>query len=800
MPLSGGMSTVGLGINFVANDLASGTMGVLGSNFNKLSQGITSGAGRITAGFGAVVAGASAMAIGIGTARQAWDFAETAGGFERQMAAVRTISRASADEFDNLSEAAIRAGLATKFSPEEAAGGLRTLSQAGLMANDAITALVPTLDFATAGQVEVAEAAEIGMGVMNAYGMQVDQLPMVYDRLMRATQMSQLGADEFLTVMGRAASTGNLFKQQLDEVMIALASVRSQGIPATVATTAVGEAFRRLGADQETQRLVQQRGVRVFDEQTGRFRDFTTVMREYGQAISHLSDAEQTRLVAQAFQVRGMATFNAITNMQAAVMENGTRRVLRGAEAHAYYQQQLRESAGTTAEFRDRDLATFAGTMDILRGTMETLSTTIGMTFVDIFGPAIQGVTFLVQRLIAAWRALPESARSVIGSATLIGSVLMTIFGAASIIIGIFIFLGSTVTAVMGTILAVAGPVAIAFAGIIAVIAGLITIGYALYQAYEQNLGGLRDSVNDFLSTLQLAWRGVTAIFSGEGVVGGLRGEMIAAGGALLPFMDAIQNLWNRVQAVWTGIKEGFNSVWTAMGPTIEMLKTAFSELGSALAELFSTFLGNANNLPEDKFQSIGQTIGVFLAGGLETVINLITVLVRAIAIVAKVFSIAFKIVSPFIRIAQHLFANLIIVMKTVYDFILKIVRGIAWLGDKLNILNVGRGLFNVLEGARARPATPEEVQQTRREESRQRSEPALERPAVAETQARRGGDGGGIEIAQAIRESNRRRTPINMQMDVNLDGSQMQSVMRTAEVDGQSLDGGLPVSEWTDF
>lgn len=804
MPMPGGMTSVGVGINFSATDLASGPMGIIGRNFGTLQGTVRSGAPRIAAGFAAVTAGATAMGVGIGAIRQAWDFSQTAAGFERQMAAVRTISRASAEEFDALSESAVQAGIATKFSPEEAAGGLRVLAQQGLNANNAISALVPTLDFASAGQIEVSEAAEVGMGVLNAYGMQVNQLPMVYDRLMRATQMSALGANEFLTVMGRAASTGALYSQQLDEVMIALASVRSQGIPATVATTAVSEAFRRLGAERETQQLLQRHGVQVIDQETGRFRDFTTVLREFGVAISGLTEAEQARLVNQAFHVRGMRTFNAIANIQASVTENGTQRVLRGAEAHAYYRRQLEESAGTTAEFRDRDLATLAGSMDLIKGTVETLGTVIGMTFANIFNPMIRLTTTVLNKFILVWRAIPTSLQSIIGIVTLVVAGFSVFGGAITAIVGAVLLL----VTVLGEVAIVA---AVASAGIMAALVpiglafgGLIAIGYALYKAYEQNLGGLRDSVNKVAGQIQLVWRGVIAIFTGEGVVGALRGDMIAAGGAMLPFLDAIQNLWNNVQVAWTGIKSGFAEVWASMGPTIEELKAAFSELWGVLQNLFGTFIGGANSLPEGRFRSIGQTIGVFLGGALRAGIGLITRMITWVTSLIRIWRGMMEVLRPFLAMAQVIRDGVMAVLRPILALLYHIVRTIMFVQNLFNPVRwIGAGLEWLgqrQEGRVELTSQREEAQDRRNRQSRERREPAMERPAIAEGRTREAGGGGGIEIAAAIRESNRRRTPINMQLDVNLDGSQMQSIMRTAEVDGQSIDGGLPVSEWTDF
>lgn len=806
MPLAGGMSQIGLGINFSANDMASGPVGLLRNNFNSLLRDITSGSPRIVAGFGAITAGVSAVTAGTRGIQGAFELARSSAGFSRAVTNVGTVARASAGDLNLLEDAAIRAGLATKFSPEEATGGLRTLAQQGLNAQQSISALVPTLDFANAGQIDVAEAAEVGMGTLRAYGMSVDQLPSVYDRLMRATQMSSLGANEFITVMGRAASTGALYRQQLDSVIVALASVRSQGIPVTVATTAVGEAFRRIGSDQETQRLIQQRGVQVFDRQTGRFRDFITIMREYGEAIKDLSDEEKSRLIFQAFQVRGMQTFNAMTRIQATVTENGTERVIEGAEAQEYYMQQLRDSGGAMRDFVTRDLATFQGGLDLLRGTWQTVGVVFGRIFEKVFNPIIQNLVKIIGKFIEIWRRIPEPIQTTIGVITVVGSALLIVGGWIMTVVGVVALLGTALSGILATAAYVAAGILAAFLPIIAGVGAVIAVGYTLYEAYQQNLGGLGVFVDDIVGKITLAFAGLRQIFTQGYLSGSVLGEMLESERGVMGFVQTIGGLWEKIQLVWAGISGGFADAWGSLGPVIVELKIAFSELMNTLGSVFSIMTDGANAMPESRFQSIGMTIGQSIGGALRTGIELLTQFIRFVQDMVEIWQGAKTVLGPIFSGIFYVFYGLYRIVKMVWDVLSPVVDLLQTISNVLNpVYWLVRGLGALGESqVAAQPSmeTQSWIADRRARESREsneRTENSMERPSVAERQAQTRGGGGG-EIADAIRESNRRRTPVQMNIDVNLDGTQMQSVMREAEIDGQSISGGLPVTDWADF
>ena len=171
------MNNLGLGFVFTVRDLASARIQRLERSFHTLDQRVGLGAGRIDAAFTRMAVGLGVFTAGALAIGGAFALASTAGRFETAIAQVAAVSDASATELQGLRDAALEAGVATQFSPTEAALGLRELAQVGFGARDSIQMLIPVLDLAAAsmGQLTPETAAGLAAQTLHAFGLEVDQ-------------------------------------------------------------------------------------------------------------------------------------------------------------------------------------------------------------------------------------------------------------------------------------------------------------------------------------------------------------------------------------------------------------------------------------------------------------------------------------------------------------------------------------------------------------------------------------------------------------------------------------------------
>lgn len=137
-------------------------------------------------GVGFLIAGEINAAIG------------TAAQFESQMSEVRAVTQATASEFALLNDRARGLGESTSFSASEVAAGQAFLARAGFEVLQVYEAIPTALGLARAGQLELAEAADIASNVISGLRIEVSEFDRVADVLAATsatsnTNIRQLG-------------------------------------------------------------------------------------------------------------------------------------------------------------------------------------------------------------------------------------------------------------------------------------------------------------------------------------------------------------------------------------------------------------------------------------------------------------------------------------------------------------------------------------------------------------------------------------------------------------------------------
>jgi len=799
--MAGGIDQVGLGILFSARDMASGPVGLLRRNFTGLQQAVTSGAARIVAGFGIVVAGVTSLRAGLDLLRGSFNLAVTAGQFQQTLVAVGAVTRATTEDMENLTEAAVQAGIRTQFSPREAAEGLQSLATAGLNATAATEVLNPVLDLATGslGQLGVAGAAETVVGTLNAYQMSASEATRVTDQLLRTTQLTNFQARDFQVGLSRSAAAGAQFNQRFENTLAVMGLLRNANIEASVASTSYREAVRRVFTDQQALEQLRRLGVRSFDAETGAARDAAAVMYDVASATGDMTDEERSAIITRIFGVRGMIAYNAVAQAQTEVLRDGTRVTLTQAEAYNHLSGEIREAEGTATEFSDAVLGTFQGQMVLLTGTIETLQTVVGDTFAKVFRPVVKLVTDTLNAFIRVWQAIPEQARFVVAGLVLFTSALLMGGGALGVVVGGIVLVVALLGELLLVILGVMAAVVLAMAPVLAVWAAMIAAVVAVYYAYRQNLGGIADYVDGWVARVRLAWDALRTLFSGGDLSDAIIDQLNSAENeGVSAFVWGVWRAWQRLQEIWMGIRAGFRSVWEGMAPVFQELQGAFAEVVAAVREVF-TALGM--DLPTEGYFNLGQTIGRVLGGALRLVVQGVVVLIRFVARLIRIWEGLRPVVMPLLRIWLGKFrliwgilgpilrvlgavlyvANMIL---NPFIWLFRIIEGIANISRRL------RGLPETTEGMGA-DARERETWRTReqgifsREESRRRTEAGTDRPAAAAA-------GASDEMVSLLRSIDE-----EIGGGRGRDEGRRTEIRTTVELDGDVV--GESVEEWLD-
>lgn len=151
--------------------------------------------------------------------------------FEQQMAAVAAITGATGAEFAALEEEARRLGATTRFTASQAAEGLEFLARAGFSSADAVQALEGTLNLASAGMLDLGEAADIASNIITQFGLAATETTSIADILALTaasanTNVRQLG-DAFKFV-GPVARSLNITVEDTSALLGALGNAGIQ--------------------------------------------------------------------------------------------------------------------------------------------------------------------------------------------------------------------------------------------------------------------------------------------------------------------------------------------------------------------------------------------------------------------------------------------------------------------------------------------------------------------------------------------------------------------------------------------
>lgn len=623
-----GLNNMGLGFVFTARDLASAKMARLEHRFTSLDERVTGGTERMTTAFRQLGIGLAVFTAGAAAVAGAFALANAAGRFEQGLAAVGAVTRATTRELGMLREAAINAGIETQFSPAEAIEGLTSLATAGQTAEQATRTLIPVLDLAAGslGQLGVAQAAEAVVGTLNAYGLAADQAAGVTDRLLRITQLTNFQTRDFEAGLSKAAATGAVFNQSLDDVLITMGLLRNRNIDASSSATAFREATRRVGSDQRAQQAITGAGIQVFDQASGQMRSMVDIMSEFADRTRDMSEEERNRRVVTAFGARGLLAFNAVMNASFTTMRDGAQVTLRGAEAIEALRHEMAGAEGTAASFREQLLDTFEGQKTLLKGTLQTFAVVLGEPFAAVFKPIVRAVVETLNFLLRAFQAIPAPIKKIFAGIVVgAGAFLMLVGGviaakAGIVLLGIaFKALGITIGGIMATLLP-----AIHIVGVLgAVVAGFVV-------AFRRNLGGIGDFARRTWERVTLFFRGLIQLFQQGGFSGAVRDELNRAENqGLKRFLISVWQVVFRLQQIWEGFKDGFTSTIEEARPVFDDLVDAFADLQREIGGLFGDIAGGAASLPSAEFRSFGQAVGSAIATVVKWFVKLWAIGVR---------------------------------------------------------------------------------------------------------------------------------------------------------------------------
>jgi TP901 family phage tail tape measure protein len=524
-----------------------------------------------------VAAAATAAAAGMVMAIS--KVANAAGDFGYELARAGAITKASAEDMRILEQAALKAGIATQFSPREAAEGLGVLGSMGLSAAASAHFLTSSLDLAAAGMISVRDAASSVIGMYRIYNDEGETAASITNKLVEITSMSGYQAQEFAASLGKAASKTKGTGQTFNTVLITLGLMRNSFIDAASAGTHFSRAVTNLTSNVRAQATMNKLGVRMYDKATGEARQFTDVTLDLIKAMKKYTPEARAKMQTDLFGARAKGVFTAVEKASIEVTRKGVRTTLRGAAAIAEMNRRLDEQKKKAADaakvFRERLLGTFKGQQTLLKGTLETLAIVVGKPFAALLKPIVGFVTDSLNKVAQVIMNMNPAIKKMAAAGALGFAGLITMLAgvaSAALAVGVAMKmgLGASLVSGLGALAVGIKAVGVAMSGLmlkalpIIVILGIVALmAGLLYESFQRNFGLTADEVKAFRDFFVDAF---------ESIVLFLKGFAIVATENINTAVFYIREMWHEMWA-------SMGSVAKAMADTILQLMNKFTNL-----------------------------------------------------------------------------------------------------------------------------------------------------------------------------------------------------------------------------
>lgn len=455
--------------------------------------------------------------------------AKTFAGFEQQMARVKALTGANADDFAKLESLAKKMGATTGFSASQAAEAMSYFALAGFDTQQIMDALGPTLNLAAAGQIEIAEAADIAAKIMSGMGLSADELGGAIDVMAKAmttanTDLTMLGdAFKFVGPMAKTAGVS------LEEITAAIQLLSNAGIQGEMAgTTLRGMLLSLTSPSSEAKRELDRLGVSVTDS-AGNVRGLAEIIGDLENSLANDGSGERLRVLGTIFPARQAAG-------AAELISQGAQRLRDATSA-------LGTASGTASSIASTQLDTLQGDATILMSALEGLGIAVGEAFGDELRNGIKTVTGLIS-ILSQWvqenRSIVITIAGIIAGVALIGGALVGLGIALQITAFGFAGIAAAIGVVGGLIAALLSPMGL-----------LVGVAVALgaYLLYASDAGGQA-----------LAWLGERFSVLKEDATKswGAIGKALASGNIAL----ASKILWLSLKLEWQKGIHYLNGLW----------------------------------------------------------------------------------------------------------------------------------------------------------------------------------------------------------------------------------------------
>ena len=245
------------------------------------ARGLASGFGAMWLTWGNILP----LMAGAGISNALVQMVRSGADVQQSLTVMRVLGDESASSVAGLNSQMLEMARSGPFGPKEIASAMKTLTLAGMSANEVSSSLRDTLNFSIAGDTGIQQAADTLTTIAQAFGVGSGKSGMaggfayVGDVISKAAAESKASVEDMSNAFKTASAINQQFGVTLEDTAVGLALLANAGIRGTAAGTSLRNMVSDLsGRTKHATAAMKELGVEAIDPTTGKIKDLGIVM------------------------------------------------------------------------------------------------------------------------------------------------------------------------------------------------------------------------------------------------------------------------------------------------------------------------------------------------------------------------------------------------------------------------------------------------------------------------------------------------------------------------------------------
>ena len=329
------------------------------------------------------------VGYGVAAAAAAGYVVKSFADFDQAMSNVQAATHESAENMNQLREAAIQAGADTAFSASEAAGAIEELAKAGVSTADILNGgLKGSLDLAAAGGLGVADAAGIASVALTQFKLSGSDVGHVADLLAAGAGKAMGDVSDLGMALKQAGLVASQTGLSIEETTGGLAAFASAGLLGSDAGTSFKTMLLNMTPQsKQAAKYMEELGIHAYDAQ-GQFVGLAAYAGQLHDSLSKLTAEDRQAALKKMFGQDAIRAASILYEQGADGIQNWIDKV---------------NDAGYAAETAEARMDNLNGDLEKLGGSFETLFIKSGSGANNFLRSIVQ----FAEQAVNAFSALP---------------------------------------------------------------------------------------------------------------------------------------------------------------------------------------------------------------------------------------------------------------------------------------------------------------------------------------------------------------------------------------------------------